>query len=69
MPRITPKEIIETTPNIIRRIYDENSRETGFIADNFAVCTDEEIEDILKQIGKLWGNSCTGNDEKDERGY
>ena len=66
MARTTPKEVIETTPNIIRRIYDENGRETGFIADNFAVCTDEETEDILKQIGKLRGNSCTGNDKKDE---
>lgn len=69
MPRTTPKEVIETTPNIIRRIHDENGRETGFIADNFTVCTDEEIEDILKQIGKLWGNSCTDNDEKAKRDF
>ena len=58
MARPTPKEILETKPHIVERFYDENGRELGWIADNFVVQTQKEVDDILKELGKIWGDSC-----------
>lgn len=58
MARATPKEILETVPHIVERFYDENGRELGWIADNFVVQTQKEVDDILKELGKIWGESC-----------
>ena len=37
---------------------DENGKEIGWIADNFVVQTQKEVDDILKELGKIWGDSC-----------
>lgn len=58
MARTTPKEVLETVPHIVQRFYDENGREIAWIADNYVVKTQEEVDDILKQVGKLWAESC-----------
>lgn len=58
MPRTTPKDILELVPHIVKRYYDENGREIGWVADNFVVKTQEEVDEILKEIGKIWGESC-----------
>lgn len=58
MARPTPKEILETKPHIVERFYDENGRELGWIADNFVVQTQKEVDDILKELGRIWGESC-----------
>lgn len=58
MARATPEEVLGTVPNIVERFYDENGREIGWIADNFIVQSSEEVDKILEEIGKIWGESC-----------
>ncbi len=59
MARPTPKEVLETVPHIVERFNDpESGRELGWIADNFVVQTQKEVNDILKELGKIWGESC-----------
>ena len=56
--RATTQEVLETKPNIVERFYDENGMELGWIADNFVVQTQKEVDDILKSLGRIWGESC-----------
>ena len=65
MARPTPKEVLETVPHIVERFYDENGRELGWIADNFVVQTQKEVDDILKELGKIWGESCARKDREE----
>lgn len=58
MARPTPKEILELKPHIVEHVYDENGKEIGWIADNFVVQTQKEVDDILKELGRIWGESC-----------
>ncbi len=59
MARTTPKEVLETVPHIVERFYDpESGRLLGWIADNYVVKTQKEVDDILKELGKIWGESC-----------
>lgn len=58
MARLTPEEILAMKPHIVERFYAENGRELGWIADNFVVQTQKEVNDILKELGKIWGKSC-----------
>ena len=58
MARATPQEILATVPHIVERFYDENGREIGWIADNFVVKTQQEVDKILDELGKIWGDSC-----------
>ena len=48
MARPTPKEILELKPHIVEHVYNENGKEIGWIADNFVVQTQKEVDDILK---------------------
>lgn len=56
--RNTPKEVLETVPHIVERIYDENGREIMWIADNYVVKTQEEVDEILKEVSKIWSRAC-----------
>ncbi len=58
MARPTPKEILELKPHIVEYHYNEDGKEIGWIADNFVVQTQKEVDDILKELGKIWGDSC-----------
>lgn len=58
MARPTPQEILDTVPHIVERFYDENGREIGWIADNFVVKTQQEVDKILEELGRIWGESC-----------
>ena len=58
MARATPQEVLATKPHIVERFYDENGREIGWIADNFVVKTQQEVDKILEELGKIWGDSC-----------
>ncbi len=58
MARPTPKEILETKPHIVEHIYNENGRELGWIADNFVVQTQQEVDEILDELGRIWGGAC-----------
>lgn len=58
MARATPQEVLSTVPHIVERYYDENGREIGWIADNFVVKTQQEVDKILEELGKIWGESC-----------
>ena len=58
MARATPQEVLATEPHIVERFYDENGREIGWIADNFVVKTQQEVDKILEELGKIWGDSC-----------
>lgn len=58
MARPTPKEILELKPHIVEHVYDESGKEIGWIADNFVVQTQKEVDDILKELGRIWGESC-----------
>lgn len=58
MARYTPEEIVNFDPHIVKRCYDENGNEIGWIADNFVVQTQEEVDAILKEAGEIWGRSC-----------
>ena len=58
MARPTPKEILELKPHILVYHYNEDGKEIGWIADNFVVQTQKEVDDILKELGKIWGDSC-----------
>ncbi|MGN0686803.1 MAG: hypothetical protein ACI4KA_01700 [Oscillospiraceae bacterium] len=57
MARANPQEILDTEPHIVERFYDENGREIGWIADNFVVKTQQEVDNILEELGKIWGES------------
>ena len=43
MARPTPKEILELKPHIVEHVYDESGK---------------EVDDILKELGRIWGESC-----------
>ena len=58
MARPTPKEILELKPHIVAYHDNEDGKEIGWIADNFVVQTQKEVDDILKELGKIWGDSC-----------
>lgn len=58
MARPTPEEILAMKPHIVERFYDEKGREIGWIADDFVVKTQKEVDDILKELGRIWGESC-----------
>lgn len=58
MARTTPEEIVNFVPHIVKRFYDEKGNEIGWIADNFVVKTQEEVDAILKEVGEIWGRSC-----------
>lgn len=58
MARPTPKEILELKPHIVEYVYDENGKEIGWIADNFVVQSQKEVDDILKELGRIWGEAC-----------
>ncbi len=64
MARATPQEILATEPHIVERFYDENGREIGWIADNFVVKTQQEVDKILEELGKIWGDSCARKDRE-----
>ena len=51
--RNTPKEVLETVPHIVKRYYDENGREIAWVADNYVVKTQEEVDEILKEVGRI----------------
>ncbi len=65
MARATPEEVLGTVPNIVKRLYDENGQEIGWIADNFVVQSSEEVDRILEEIGKIWGESCARKARED----
>lgn len=64
MARATPQEVLATEPHIVERFYDENGREIGWIADNFVVKTQQEVDKILEELGKIWGDSCARKDRE-----
>ena len=64
MARATPQEVLATEPHIVERFYDENGREMGWIADNFVVKTQQEVDKILEELGKIWGDSCARKDRE-----
>lgn len=56
--RNTPEEVLNTVPHIVERIYDENGREIAWIADNYVVKTQEEVDEILREVSKIWSRAC-----------
>ncbi len=44
-------------PHVAEVIRDESGRVLGRICDNFVVKTQEEVDGILKQLGRLWAES------------
>ena len=64
MARATPQEVLATEPHIVERFYDENGREIGWIADNFVVKTQQEVDKILEELGKIWGDSRARKDRE-----
>ena len=64
MARKTPNDILGLEPHIVQRVYDENGREIGWIADNFVVQTQQEVDRILDELGKIWGASCERKDRE-----
>ena len=54
----TPEEVLNTVPHIVKRFYDENGNEIGWIADNYVVKTQEEVDEILKGVAKIWADYC-----------
>ena len=63
--RNTPKEVLETVPHIVKRYYDENSREIAWVADNYVVKTQEEVDEILKEVGRIWSRACAAKARKE----
>lgn len=54
----TPEEVVNTVPHIVRRFYDENGKEIGWIADNYVVKTQEEVDAILDAVSDIWSRAC-----------
>ncbi len=52
------KKYIPVEPHIVERVYDENGNEIGWIADNFVTHDEKEIQRILDEIGRIWGEAC-----------
>ena len=54
MPRKINHDIV---PHVVQEIYDEDGRLLAQICDNFVVKTQEEVDGILKELGRLWSES------------
>lgn len=54
MPRKINHDIV---PHVVQEFYDDEGRLIGQICDNFVVQTQEEVDGILKELGKLWSDS------------
>lgn len=54
MPRKINHDIV---PHVVQEIYDDDGRLLAQICDNFVVKTKEEVDGILKELGRLWSES------------
>lgn len=43
-------------PHIVQIVYDKNVRRMGAVADNYVVKENAEVEQILENIARIYGN-------------
>lgn len=56
--KATPEEIANFKPHIVKRFYDDKGNLLGWIADDFVVKTQEEVDAILDEVSDIWSRHC-----------